>query len=476
MIKRFKYILFIGLSILIVPYLLLSLYTFPQGDDFYLLSVGRSLGIFGIIKEMYLNWSGRYFAIFMGAINPGSYIYTLRISIVIFQLFFIYSLFNLINSLINKVSKLFLINVSLIIYLVFINILPFLFEFNYWYPSVVAYQFGLSWLMLLWSFLLKKSNYNKLYYYSSITLISVIIIGTNELLIAPFFITILLFFSNKENRKGVHFYLYSSIVAFAIITNIFARGNFIRYPNLNSSFNIINILINTVKTELFIIISFIQNGAFLIFSIILLGTLGKSIISKGLIVVKAPKIHPLKYFIIANITFIIIISPSTIILGHVPAGRIINLYSFFFYTLWIIGIINFVNYHDSLRNFGISKKQLFALSMIGILFLFNGVFVTDRYEFYFGDKKKAVFIYGNSLKINYTLLMEAKKFSNEIQERDSLFQNAYNNHKNTIKVPALKNHPKLLLYDKFYNNQIKGEWYRDEQTNYYYLDSIFIEP
>lgn len=477
--EKWQYSTLVALIILMFPYFAIIQYVHPQGDDFFLLMMRNKMGAINLIAEMYETWSGRYFALLLGSINPSNNIMLFKVYLAIFQLTFLSSIFLLIKSLFNKsFSNIYIINITLASYLIFANALPFLFEFQYWYPSVTAYQFSLSLLILLWSiYLFKEQNQLKdtVYIFLSIILI-ILIIGLNELMIAPLFISIAIQFykdfKSGKNKLQISLLIITFLIAIAI--NILAPGNYVRLPKIGNEFNLLNTLLITIQSELFVIGSFIQNASF-IFSSILLVLISGKYINQEILSFRIIKIHPLKYSFISFILLFIFILPSTIILGHLPPGRVLNLISFFFFIMWIYGILIFVNYYPTVRNFVKPKYLTGVFSFLIVFFMFNTIFVVNRFEFGFGEKRKAIYLYGNELTAWNTFIFEGAKYDSDVNNRNMLYKEAQKQNRSTISVPPIKHSPKLLMFQTFFNSQKEGTWYWDAETQYYKLDSIYIE-
>lgn len=481
MTKKQEYLLIIGLLILIFPFFALILFVHPQGDDFFFAAKVNELGVLPFVKDMYLHWSGRYASMFIGAFDPLRFesIYIFRLSLLFFQLSFILSIFTIIKSISKQTTSVRKVIIfSLSFYIIFINGIPDVLEFLYWFPSVTAYQLGLSLhLIFIANYFFNRTNRlsnSKYFIYNSI--LAIIIIGLIELSVIPLAITSLLFiiasyYNHKRNIK-IELIIGIMILIFSLIT-ILAPGNYMRMSDLSLTNRLLGGAILAIKSSIFSIGYLFQNTSFILSSILFISLI-KHLINEKVFAFEIPKFQ-IKYILLLSIIIIpLILFPATAALSYIPPGRVFNFIQFYIIIIWLIGIILFVNYYKEKYVFKIPYIYNIIISIFVVLFLFSGVFVVDKYKFSKGEKG-AIFLNGNILNAYYVLINEASGFDNAMTNKKAFFVKTKSQNKKVVHIKPLDPHPKLLLLVDWNDKQYQNKWVTIWESKYYNIDSIFIE-
>ncbi len=478
--KRQEYLIIAGLLVLIFPFFALLLYVHPQGDDYFFAAKVNEMGVWPFVKHMYFHWSGRYASMFLGAFDPVIYksLPLLRIELGAFFILNIFSIFLLFKSTTHpSVSNSKILLFTLVFYTVLLNAIPDVFEFLYWYPSVTAYQFGLSLLLLFIAniFFEKRKRISKTKYFVFNSLIIIVLVGLLELFIIPVGLALLIsIYDDFRKHKSLKINLGLLIISviFSMIMLI-GPGNYERVVVENPSGVLIGFYLAT-KSLIFLLGYLFQNPVFVLGNILFLG-LGHQLISKNkLIDFSILKIHPIWSFIFTiGVTYLIFL-PSTLALTCLPAGRIFDLAAFVFTLLWLFTLIDFQNHYKDKYSFQISVFYQNLIALFMLMLVFSGIYITNPYEF--AQKKKgSVLIYGNILNAYNTLVFEAKAFDKDMIARYKNFREAEKNNRKTLIVKPLKHHPEMLIFVDIADIQSPGTWIFNWEAKYYGMDSICIE-
>ncbi|MBO5337745.1 MAG: hypothetical protein J6A94_11530 [Lachnospiraceae bacterium] len=249
----------IALVIVVFPLLYIAQYDYPSADDWSFGVYGyqalqRGEGIWGVIRatmqsvaHQYMNWEGRFSAVFLGSLQPGIWgekyygmVAWLMLGAIIFgELYLFYSLF---ENAEDKGVKWFSIPIVIPALILQILYCPAPEESFYWYTGAVNYTFvyGLS-LMLLGVFAkLARKEYSvgKRVGMTIIAIVLSILVGGNNFatslscFLILFLLTVLFAIWNKPAFKRTWFLVV--IVLGALLLSIFAPGNTSR---INSNFN-----------------------------------------------------------------------------------------------------------------------------------------------------------------------------------------------------------------------------------------------
>ncbi len=480
--KKQEYIIILGLLVLILPFFALLLFVYPQGDDFFFATKVNELGVMAFVKDMYFHWSGRFVSMFIGAFDPLRFesLAIFRLSLLLFQFIFIFSIYALFRSIAKDgVSKARVLIFVLTFYVVFINGLPDLLEFLFWFPGVSAYQFGLSLFVL---FIANYINYqrNKLSKTLFIIINSILIIltiGLVEVFIFPLLIAIIIiYFLNKEknhsNKPTIGFIILLSITT-AIV--MMAPGNYERLSVIPGDTNLFFGISKAIQSFVFLVGFYLQNATFIFISIFFIGYSSKIELSKEFASSLLIKTHPL-IVTIASVFFIILLFfPVTIPIQHIAPGRVFNFVALFFTLIWFFIIFIWVFRYKHKVSFKVGKVYSTLFLVFAFMFLFSGVYITDKYKFSKGNKE-VIYLKGNVIEAYSNIVFMVNNYDNEMKKRLELFNDAKKNKIKTIRVSPLISKPKTLVFYDFNEIQKPGTWLSNWETKYYNLDSIYIVP
>ena len=476
----------LGLLILIFPFFGLTFYVQPQCDDFFFAMKLNSEGAFAFVKEMYLNWSGRYFSMFLGALDPWKTESKILLRIVLFsfQLLLISSLYFFLKSITtkNKRKKTILI-FTLVFYTIFINTIPDILSLLYWYPSVSAYTIGISMFLLFLSFsaLNYQNSVSNVKYVLLNSLLSILIIGTNELFIIPLgFASTLIIFIKYNNKKlyKIDLTILATIIIFALIM-VLAPGNYKRMTWYNEPISLFDAYFLSIKSLFYIVAYYLQNPSFVLSSILLFIVAPKISNSLSILKIDISKSIFISSTTISVAFLSIILFPATYSLKCVPSFRVMDVLSFYFVFLWAINIYLFAHYLSS--NFKIHFPVIInkALIVFILLSILSSAFITDKYKLKEG-KRDAVFFQGNILEAYYTLVFEASTFDKEMDKRYKIFEKAKNNNIRTVRFKALTFQPSMLIDMPCKNVVLDSNNYVPQgiflgERKYYNLDTLICD-
>jgi hypothetical protein len=417
---------------------------------------------------------------FIGAFDPVIYksLSLLRIELGLFLLLNILSVFLLLKSFLKpSITNSKTLLYTLLFYTILLNSIPDVFEFLYWYPSVTAYQLGLSLLLIFVAniFFESKKRISKNQYLIYNSLIIIIIIGLLELFIIPIGISIIIkIISNyykKESIKKDLFLLGLTGLFSAIM--IAGPGNYERVIVENPTGVIIGFYL-AFKSLIYLLGYLFQNPTFLLGNVLFLSISFNAIYKNNTFIFKIPKINPLYSLLFSLAVSYLIFLPSTLALTSLPAGRIFDLASFIFTILWLFGLLVFINYYKAHFSFELPRVYQIIIASSMLMFVFSGIYITNPYEF--AQKKKgSVLIYGNILNAYHTLFYEAKPFNEDMIRRYKNFRLAEENKEKTLVVKPLNHHPEMLIFVDISDIQSPGTWIFNWEAKYYGMDSIRIE-
>ena len=480
--KKQEYLIIAGLLVLIFPFFALLFFVHPQGDDFFFAAKVNEMGVWAFVKDMYFHWSGRYASMFIGAFDPLRFesLALFRFSLLFFQLFFIASIFTLFRSIIKEgISRTETTIYALSFYVVFINGIPDVLEFLYWFPGVSAYQFGLSLFIFFISNYVnyRKKTLVKTNYVIVNSLLILLIIGLVEVFILPLFIAIIIIYfinvrSNYNNKSTFGFLIVLSVASVIVMM---APGNFERLSVIPGDTSFLVGAYKAVQSFILLVGFFLQNATFVFVSILFMGLSSRIELNEDIANSFLIKTHPFLITVASIFFSILLFFPVTVAIQHIAPGRVFNFVSFFFALLWFFNILIWVYRYKSKVSFKISKVYSIVFLALAFMFLFSGVYITDKYKFSQGYND-AIYLNGNILGAYSNLLFTASNYDKEMKKRVELFSNAQKKELKTISVAPLIYKPKTLVFYDFNEIQKPGTWLSNWEVKYYNLDSIYIEP
>lgn len=229
--------LLVCLILAILPFGVLSFYSFPVVDDFSFVDSVRSHGFWAAQKDWYLTWTGRYFSTFILSINP-----LLIDSILLYQFINFLIIVGSVHSLyflIKKVSgpysnKMSMAIIALSVCLAYLAHLPDLTQAFYWLPGSITYQLSLISATYLTAILLPESHaVSKIHSYRRLVVMMILtLIGcaSNEvmMLLTNLIVLIALVYSLITKRPVFKLVVLQSWACLTGLLVIFAPGNKVR--------------------------------------------------------------------------------------------------------------------------------------------------------------------------------------------------------------------------------------------------------
>ena len=419
----------------ILPFLIISQYNRPAADDYDIAVRYSRHSLSYLIKDTYLNWSGRYFASLISALDPVNYkdyeIY--KLLPVAFILVFAIAMFLLIRTIAKEYlnSKQILALSSLMIYL-YIAAVPSSSEAFYWFPSACIYHLSdIFYLLLLIQLykLQKPIKYTrKLFHFFYASVIAVIIIGSNEIsmiitMFSIFMFSISVWAGKKEMLSWFLLLCLIGIIASGI--SVFSPGNLKRleyYQYFTQS------SIWTITGAGGITFFYFLQWALLILiaTLIYIPFIGIPLAQK-LSLNKITVSFKLKTFAFLSVALILFLQLFAVwFAGGSNLGRIENVIYLFFLLAYFFGLQLFIN------QLSIEKKNSFITNKFFLSIAVTTFAVT-------------VFDLNNNISTAYIDLISGKaiKYDKELSERDEIAKLCKTD---TCYVPPLKNVPKTIFF------------------------------
>lgn len=251
--------LILGFIILLLPFLALSLYTFPTTDDYCHALAVLDLGYWNYQEHYWNTWSGRYIGTLISATQPlayGSYL-GYKIAPMLVFILYAFAIVRFAKALtMNKLPTWQATLLAFLLLFIFIAQLPNLSGYFYWYTG---YYYTLADIGTLFLFAYFFHNYNTLNNKKVlfICLAIVVLVGTNEFtLVWLVCLTGSLFFFDTVIRKKIN-YAWLAIFLTTLICGVLsvtAPGNHARaesglYPSplkSNLMFSLTNSIVSSI--------------------------------------------------------------------------------------------------------------------------------------------------------------------------------------------------------------------------------------
>jgi hypothetical protein len=465
-----EYFWIILLSLLVIPFIAISFFDHPSADDYIISAVVRDNGFLTHYRQVYFEWSGRYFSTLLECFNPlvyGWFFGYKLIPILLIILFYI-GLFRLFKSIFGKeLSSLKIHLISLILLVLYFNNIPSTAECIYWMDGSLEYFTGIILTLFFFALLIKQWHSESIKTSSLLFLIILIamIVGTNE--ISMFLLDeILLIIVLKEilQKKKLRKCLIISLIA-AIAATIFeitAPGNYSRMGGFIGNTDIIITTQQSLISFLKIAGTFIKEPGFLITSMIFVAFL--PLLNNNKIFREHTTANP---FIALPISILVLISlyfPSVFATGVNPALRVHDVvaYAFIFAFFFNIAII-----HAYLMRK--NKIELIDVSSYLIKILAIAAFILTISEFT-KEPGKEIICEGNIFRAGYDLVFNVRTYNNELNAREEMIQTSIAEKKKYVEVPALTKVPETIYFI-----DISGKadnWVNISTARYFRLDSV----
>lgn len=462
----------------IIPLLKIANYNYPAADDY---SYGinthdawlKSGSFIDFIKaaidrviSTYKGWQGTFIAVFLFAVN---------ISNISEDLYFINSYIIILALIVSTlyICKVIFVNyfktdkytyfiLTLVPLALSIQYLPSPVQSFYWYNGSVYYTFFYSLFLVFWALILKYIKDDKKRHLFFIYLLAVILGGGNFVvaLINSILLVLLMVILICKKNKLLKSNIITCILFFSsFIISIIAPGNSVRQSAC------------TKLTPLYAIMKSYKTGFdyffdWLRFPVILMIIFLIPFIIHSIKHVNFKFKYPL---VITMLTFSIFCANFTAPLyaTNGVAMRIIDIINYQFYWLIIINEVYYVGwFYVKIKKFcndnileKVSNELLIYLPIFSVVIFLLLTFYSYSENRYLNYCTTSAII---SLKSG-----EAQRYSNEMKQRFSIYNNSKNK---SITVKAIKNRPKLIYLNDVSENE--RNWINISVCGYYKIKSI----
>jgi len=424
--------LLILLLVAFFPYLYMSYYIHPSGDDFSYAWISWQNTFADAFLREYMMWSGRYSSNIFFLLNPiafGSFSVYKAMPVVVLLLSIVatYCFSGLLSgSVFSKVQRWL---ATLVLHLLFLNNMPDLAEGLYWYTALVAYQLGncffLVFLILWGLYVQKRYVVHKVLHFVFVSFLLLFVIGFNEvLMVLSLVFCVAMFFLAWAKQ-----FLWKSFalsLAFVALTGasvmIFAPGNGVRsgfFPHRHEFFY--SVVMASAQTARFLF-DWLNSLALAIVSLVYYPA-NKKLVKIFPIFRQSFYFSPV--FAIFLVLFIVFMGsfPAYYATGMLGQHRTVNLVYFLFLIVWFVlltVLYNKLNVPLPVVPRIVRRCALF-LAVVLLCFSNNGYLVIS-------DIKSG----------------RAKVFDAEMKRRYEVLQSS----QDTVWLPAIKERPEsIFVYD-----------------------------
>lgn len=379
------------LLITITPFLLLSSYVQPQSDDFTIHAVMQNYGFFEAQVQWYLSWTGRYFAHFIASlIHPMSYgvFGGFKVISIAWILVFTFAAWYFVSAFTSKWFSLFPLALLLAVYF---WQLPSPAEAFYWIPATMSYQLGLVLQMLFFGLFQRQptSNIGK----AILVFLALMIPGTSEINLIVFngvLASILWFkFLNRDSIPKQLLLLFGLVIMMSLVS-VLSPGNSARSATMGE----INAQLPLHD------LAFTFKGGLSQTKILLFNLFGRSplLLFTFILILIRPSLNILQrtritffqiclFWAAALALLIMLYLPFIYQTGTIDMpGRVLNVISFYFITVWAIGILITSDYFLGKH---LQSNPTLTSVAVGIIFIFcllQMILIPNKIEHAWGDK------------------------------------------------------------------------------------------
>lgn len=480
----------IALGLTIVPFLLLSLFSQPLGDDICVAVGAIKSGFWNYQVEMYYTWTGRYFSwalvslypFFADLIGPNALttdffrVYPLMPILVLIVLFLAIFIFikSLISTLsLSKVSNQNAFWSTTFLVALYLNAMPSPAEGVYWISGSGTYTFPSSLLLLLLSLLLlplqamkPKSLLVRVIYAAVCVLLTIAIVGSNEIFALILLVLSLLAVVSARyfrHSGGLIWTLVLITTALSTAASFLAPGNAARkllyqqgaqpspiFLAVRSSYNFIENLGSWIADPVLL-------GA----TLLLLPT-AISLGNQVSFLRQSSKKLTIFLFCIA-VWLVLILSTFFLpyLAGGYPAKRVSNVVYLVFLLGWFLNLflLTFLFFRGKSQHNIVPKYILISAQVVMIIgLLCRGNFISSIEE----------------------LLLYAPDFRSQMSDRYALIQQESADNQKAVFVPALTKYPPMIVpMDAIQGQDISEDVnyvYNKCSAKFFNLDSIAIKP
>ncbi|GEM_PF-4970946 len=170
----------------VIPFLFLTGYVVPQGDDYCYLELIKELGVLGTAEFKYFNWTGRFSSTLVTSFVLESYMEYSRTGMIaaafLIQSLFYTSIFVLLSQVLHRAALLHRVLVFAAIVICVLHGFQSPVEAFYWITSVVMFTVPISFVLLVAAAVVRHHRVGKLWLHLAIALPLVLYISmSNEL-------------------------------------------------------------------------------------------------------------------------------------------------------------------------------------------------------------------------------------------------------------------------------------------------------
>lgn len=465
------YFWIILLLILIAPFFVLSFFVFPSADDYSTFNLVNQHGYWAYQKYIYMNWTGRYAANIIEALNPLQCLFAYRIIPVLLLLLLFVSVFYFFRTFLKKYvnnAQIFLF--SLIFFTLYLNTFPSTGEGIYWFPAGVEYLLAsaltLFFVAVLYHLMNAQTKMRLLFWFVAAVL-ALFIIGLNEISLAlvcglTFFALTGSTYINHRIPVGLSLLFFITVV-FAIV-DIVAPGNFIRMSVFSGSMNFGHSMLNSGAALIKLLGIHFQNPPFVLLSFLVIPYI-ISIINKYNIRYRF-LINPLLLVAFSLSLLFILYIPGFLSMGINPPMRVNALMSLIFMVLWFVNIVNLCHYIYRKK----SMIPAFPDVLVKILLICTVILaLSDFYK----EPGKDYYFRSNIPRAYYDLFVKAVPYKQQMDLRNEMIKKAENSGLQEMKVEKLNAIPYTVFFVDIQSDT--SYWINRDVSKYYGLTSISIE-
>jgi hypothetical protein len=424
------------LALLLVPYLLISIYCQPIADDFTYSIRGKENPLWPTLQYEYMHWNGRYFSNILVLLNPLAFdsigIYKFIPIVLILAtlasfLLFVYALCY------EQLSKKIMVIISLILTLLYLYQMPIISEGIYWYTGAVTYQGG-NILLLFFIALFILSNKGKYILRRKVVhhivsgLLLVCTIGSNEISMLMscsilLFTTVLLWLNKSVHFRTALLFLLLALICSAAV--YLAPGNDFRESLSAEKHHFFHSLFYSAAQTARFSFKWIASLPLLAMSILYYFVHKENLLKIALF---KHSFHVKPIYSLLSLLMVIFISvfPAYWTLGILGQHRTLNIAYFLFLILWFINLsVWFNRYKNALERLHITttqRKLLVISSIIMLVISKNGYAV-----------------------VSDLISGKAASYNEQMNERLSIMQQSIKSKGDTIYLDELKNRPQSIF-------------------------------
>lgn len=529
----------IVLIIILVVFFMLSFFTHPSADDFGYANSTKSQGFIQMQISTYMTWSSRYVSTALlslyGMLTNFSIMFFKAykfIPLLILSLTFLGFYLFLRSITFKKLKHRDTFLISIFIFVLYLTRMPSTSQGIYWFAGAITYQFGIILLLFHLSLLVSSHSFSsfsmlkKIVYFLCSGVLSILIIGTNEILMLSVFFVLLLGTIISIYKKSSNKFLFITSLLISILCILFVLlcpGNSLRSEHFPKSHDLIYASYNTFVNGLGFFLLWLVELPVVISSLFIIPI--SFILTKHISIFKGfKKWHLIIFLILFPCVIIGLFFPSNWAMGGNPPERGLNAIYIIFLIAWLFSLLivgeliqRIKNKKSTIEKY-INKKWLIIVGIIIVILSFISIYFPVYKKKYLIDvifylicwvvccilvipllaKEKAgkrfsikkfinkkirirlaliilislIFI-GHSRGAFVDLFVNAPSYNSQLLERYKIINEAIDKNIKEIEVPQLRPIPRIIYFTdiepnpKHYLNKMTAEFFG--------LDAIKIE-